>query len=158
MQILAAIIESTIRFRLLKTMMDGPSIGSKVGCLLPLLMNHSVTVRAYSSPPASPAFLVWCRLHGPTVFVGSMNRSGRFLGLTNDSYWRGYLMARHHVDLVIGVVLMAVVLISILTGRTYVKYHGIVSRADDPKTFWWSVVFYCLLGLVFLGLCLYTAN
>jgi hypothetical protein len=78
--------------------------------------------------------------------------------MDNGSYWHGYLMARHHVSLVLGVVLMAVVLISILTGRTLVKYQRIVSRADDPKTFWGSVVVDCLLGLVFLGLYLYTAN
>ncbi len=53
---------------------------------------------------------------------------------------------------------MAAVLISILTGRTLVKYQGIVSRADDPKTFWWSVAVDFLLGLVGFGLYLYTAN
>jgi hypothetical protein len=74
------------------------------------------------------------------------------------SYWHAYLIARHHVSLVIGVVLMAVVMISVLTGRTLVKYQGIVSRADDPKMFWESVVVDCLLGLVFLGLYLYTGN
>jgi len=74
------------------------------------------------------------------------------------SYWDAYLMARHHVSLVIGVVLMAVVLLSILTGRTLVKFQRIVSRADDPKMFWESVVVDFLLGLVFLGLYFYTAN
>jgi hypothetical protein len=78
--------------------------------------------------------------------------------MDNGSYWHGYLMARHHVSLVLGVVFMAVVPISILTGRTLVKYQGIVSRVDDPKTFWKSVVVDFLLGLVFLGLYLYTAN
>ncbi len=53
---------------------------------------------------------------------------------------------------------MAVVLISILTGRTLVKYQGIVSRADDPKTFWENIAVYCVLGLVCFGLYLYTAN
>ena len=53
---------------------------------------------------------------------------------------------------------MAVVPISILTGKTLVKYQGIVSRADDPKTFWGSVVVDCLLGFVCLGLYLYAAN
>jgi len=53
---------------------------------------------------------------------------------------------------------MAVVLISIITGRTLVKYQGIVSRADDSKTFWGSVVVDFLLGLVLLGLYLYTNN
>ena len=54
----------------------------------------------------------------------------------NGSYWHEYLMARNQVFLVLGVVLMALVLISTLTGITLVKYQGIVSRADDPKVFW----------------------
>jgi hypothetical protein len=78
--------------------------------------------------------------------------------MDNGSYWHGYLMARHHVSLVIGLVFTAVVVISILTGRTLVKYQGIVSRADDPKTFWGSVVVDFILALVFLGLYLYTAS
>jgi hypothetical protein len=78
--------------------------------------------------------------------------------MDNGSYWHGYLMARHHVFLVLGVVLMVVVLISIITGSTLVKYQGIVSRADDSKMFWGSIVVDCLLGLVCLGLYLYTAN
>ena len=42
---------------------------------------------------------------------------------------------------------MAVVLISILTGSTLVKYQGIVSRADDPKTFWGALSFIACLDL-----------
>ena len=36
------------------------------------------------------------------------------------------------------------------------KYEGIVSRAEDPKTFWQSIALYYLLGLLCLGLYLYT--
>ena len=78
--------------------------------------------------------------------------------MDNGSYWHEYFMARHHVDLVLGVILMAVVLISLLTGRTLVKYQGIVSRTDEPKTFWWSVVVDFLLGLVCFGFYLYTSS
>jgi len=39
-----------------------------------------------------------------------------------------------------------------------VKYQGIINRAEDPKTFWQNVALYCLLGLLSLGLYLYTAN
>jgi hypothetical protein len=75
-----------------------------------------------------------------------------------DSYWHEYLMARHHTSLILGTVLMVMALIFTLTGRCLVKYQGIISRADDPKTFWQNVALYYLLGLLCLGLYLYTAN
>jgi hypothetical protein len=73
-------------------------------------------------------------------------------------YWHGYFMARHHVFLVMGSVLMAMTLIFTLTGQCLVKYQGIVSRAEDPKGFWQGVATYFVLGLVCLGLFLYTSN
>jgi|CZKD01.1.fsa_nt_gi hypothetical protein len=78
-------------------------------------------------------------------------------GMDHDSYWHGYLMARHHTSLILGIVLMGMALIFTLTGRCLVKYRGIVKRAEDPKTFWQNIALYCLLGLFFLGLYLYTA-
>jgi hypothetical protein len=78
--------------------------------------------------------------------------------MDHDSYWYRYLMARHHTFLMLGTVLVAVALIFTLTGRCLVKYKGIISRAKDPKGFWQGVAEYYLLGLLFLGLYLYTAN
>jgi hypothetical protein len=49
-------------------------------------------------------------------------------------------------------------LIFTLTGRCLVKYEGIINRAEDPKTFWQNIALYCLLGLLCLGLYLYTVN
>jgi len=49
-------------------------------------------------------------------------------------------------------------LIFTLTGQCLVKYKGIVSRADDPKTFWQNIAMYCVLGLLSLGFYLYTFN
>jgi len=79
-------------------------------------------------------------------------------GMDHNSYWHGYLMARHHVFLILGIVLMVMALIFTLTGRCLVKYRGIIYRADDPKTFWQNIALYCLLGLLCLGLYLYTVN
>ena len=78
--------------------------------------------------------------------------------MDHDSYWYGYLMARHHTFLILGTVLMVMALIFTLTGECLVKYQGIIKRAEDPKTFWRSVAVYYLLGLLCLGLYLYTAN
>jgi hypothetical protein len=78
------------------------------------------------------------------------------------SYWRksldAYLMARQRTFLIMGVALMAVTLISILTGTCLVKYEGFVYRAEDPKKFWEAVGTYCVLGLICLGFYLYTIN
>lgn len=78
--------------------------------------------------------------------------------MDNGSYWHGYLMARHHVFLVLGIVFMAMALISTLTGKTLVKYRGIVSRVEDPKGFREGVITDCVIGLVCFGFFLYTAS
>jgi hypothetical protein len=78
--------------------------------------------------------------------------------MDQDSYWHGYLMARHNVFLAIGAVLMGLTLIFTLTGHCLVKYQGIVSRAKDPKGFWQGVATYFVLGLACLGLYLYTSQ
>jgi hypothetical protein len=76
----------------------------------------------------------------------------------DSSYWHGYLMARHHVFLVLGTVLMGMALIFALTGKCLMKYEGIVSRAKDPKKFWQGIATYSVLGILFLGLYLFTFN
>ena len=67
-------------------------------------------------------------------------------------------MARQHTFLILGTVLIVLALIFTLTGRCLVKYEGIIHRVKDPKTFWQNVALYYLLGLLCLGLYLYTAN
>jgi hypothetical protein len=74
----------------------------------------------------------------------------------DSSYWHEYLLARHNVFLVLGLVLMGLTLIFTLTGKCLVKYQGIVSRTEDPKAFWQNIVVYCVLGIVCLGLYVYT--
>jgi hypothetical protein len=49
-------------------------------------------------------------------------------------------------------------LIFTLTGRCLVKNQAIINRAEGSKTFWQAVAADCLLGFLFLGLYLYTAN
>jgi hypothetical protein len=67
-------------------------------------------------------------------------------------------MARHHTFLVLGTVLFGLASIFTLTGKCLVKYRGIINRAEDPKTFWQNIALYFLLGLICLGLYLYTDN
>jgi hypothetical protein len=75
-----------------------------------------------------------------------------------DPYWYGYLMARHHTFLILGAVLMVMAIIFTLTGECLVKYQGIIYRDKDPKEFWQGVAVYFLLGLLSLGLYLYTVK
>jgi hypothetical protein len=55
-----------------------------------------------------------------------------------------------------GLVLNGLVLVFILSGQCLVKYKGIVSRTEDPKTFWQGIATYFVLGILCLGLYLYT--
>jgi hypothetical protein len=67
-------------------------------------------------------------------------------------------MARHQTFLVLGTVLIVAASIYVLTGRCFAPHQGIISRAEDPKTFWQTVAVCYVLGLLCLGLYLYTAN
>jgi hypothetical protein len=78
--------------------------------------------------------------------------------MDHDSYWYQYLMAGHHTFYVMGIVLVVAALIFALTGICLVKYKGIVHRSKDPETFWQNVALYFVLGLVCLGLYLYTGS
>jgi hypothetical protein len=78
--------------------------------------------------------------------------------MDHDSYWYGYLMSRHEIFLILGIVLFGLALISTLTGICLARYQGIIDRAKDPKTFWQNVAMYYLLGLLCLGLYLFTFN
>jgi hypothetical protein len=75
--------------------------------------------------------------------------------MDHDSYWYQYFAARHNVELYIGLGSIGFALISLVTGKTLVKYQGIVSRAEDPKRFWQNVVVVCAMGAIFLGLFLF---
>jgi hypothetical protein len=41
-----------------------------------------------------------------------------------------------------------------LTGKVWVRFHGWVYRADEPKTFWWNVAMFYIIGLFLIGCCL----
>jgi hypothetical protein len=73
-------------------------------------------------------------------------------GMDPDGYWYKYLAARHDFDIKLGVFLLLAASISLLTGKTLVKYRGIVSESADPKTFWQSVIILLVFGIVFIGL------
>lgn len=73
-------------------------------------------------------------------------------GMDHDGYWFRYLAARHDIALKIGLVFLGVVLISVITGKTLVKGQGIVSKTEDPKTFWGTVISLLVGAAVLIGL------
>jgi hypothetical protein len=77
---------------------------------------------------------------------------GSMAGMDPDGYWYRYFAARHDIILKIGLVVLGIVLISVLTGKTLVKGRGIVSETSDPKTFWGNVIILLVLGAACIGL------
>ena len=65
-----------------------------------------------------------------------------------------YLMDRR-LFLLIGVFLLVAAAAFLLTGKTLERYGRFMSRAEDPKRFWWDVVMWFLIGFFFIGLYLY---
>lgn len=57
--------------------------------------------------------------------------------------------------LLIGIVLLVMAVVFTLTGETLERYHGIVSRAEEPKRFWPNVATFYFGGVLFIGLFLY---
>lgn len=70
-----------------------------------------------------------------------------------DQY--SFLIDGQHRFLLIGIILLIATAIFTLSGETLERYHGFVSRTEEPKRFWWDVVLYFLGGLFFIGLYLY---
>jgi len=51
----------------------------------------------------------------------------------------------------LGLLFLIVAGISICTGKTLTHGQGLVSRAEEPKTFWLLVAMWTLAGIVFIG-------
>jgi hypothetical protein len=64
-----------------------------------------------------------------------------------------YLIDRQHRFLLIGMVVLLLAVVFTLTGES-VQGWGlpIVSRAEEPKRFWWAVALFYLGGIFFIAL------
>jgi hypothetical protein len=51
----------------------------------------------------------------------------------------------------LGFLFLIVAGISMCTGKTLTRGQGLVSRAKEPKTFWFIVAIFFLAGIVFLS-------
>jgi hypothetical protein len=63
-----------------------------------------------------------------------------------------YLIDRQHRFLLLGIVFLVLSVVFTLSGGTLERFRGIVYRAEDPKRFWGNIAFYCLAGLICIGL------
>jgi len=75
--------------------------------------------------------------------------------MDHDSYWYQYFAARRDVELYLGLGSIAFSFISMVAGKTLVRFRGIVSRAEDPKGFWWNVAVVSAMGAILLSLFLF---
>jgi hypothetical protein len=72
--------------------------------------------------------------------------------MNHDGYWYGYLAARHDTFLGIALICLGAALLSSLTGKTLVRFQGVISCAQDPKGFWRAVVGIYVTAAIFPGL------
>jgi H+/Cl- antiporter ClcA len=75
-------------------------------------------------------------------------------------HWRridhySYLIDRQHRFLLIGIILLVIAVVFTLAGESLERYGSIVSRAEEPKRFWWNVATFYLGGIFFIALYLY---
>jgi energy-coupling factor transporter transmembrane protein EcfT len=69
-----------------------------------------------------------------------------------------YLIDRQHRFLLIGIILLICAAVFTLAGESLERYGRIVSRAEEPKRFWWSVATFGLGGIFFIALHLYNIS
>jgi uncharacterized RDD family membrane protein YckC len=66
-----------------------------------------------------------------------------------------YLIDRQHRFLLVGIILLLVAVVFTLTGETFERDGGIVSRGEEPKRFCWDVAMFYLIGILFIALYLF---
>lgn len=68
------------------------------------------------------------------------------------------LLRPPYVFLILGIISFTAAVVWTCTGKAWVRFHGWVYRAQEPKWFWWEVALYYLVGLGFIGYFLYLSN
>jgi hypothetical protein len=69
-------------------------------------------------------------------------------------HWFLLLPSRRYAYMFIGLGCLLIAAVSMLTGKTPVRFHGLVSRDEEAKRFREAVVAYFIGGLFFIGLSL----
>ncbi len=60
-----------------------------------------------------------------------------------------------YVFLLLGDISISAAALFTVYGKVWVRFHGWVYRAKEPRWFWWEVVLYFLVGVWFVGYFLY---
>lgn len=68
----------------------------------------------------------------------------------------GLLLRPPYIFLILGLASFSAGLVWTFTGKAWVRFHGWVYRAKEPKSFWWQVVIYYLVAAFFVGFFLFT--
>lgn len=69
-------------------------------------------------------------------------------------YWYLHVTSHRDAYMYIGLVSLIIGAASMATGKTLVRFRGLVSRDEEPKLFLRSVVMWFILGFFFVGLSL----
>jgi hypothetical protein len=67
----------------------------------------------------------------------------------SDPFW---LLRPPYTLFTFGMFLLLLAVVYTCTGKAWIRFHGRVYRADEPKRYWLEVVMYYLLGVGFIGL------
>jgi hypothetical protein len=73
----------------------------------------------------------------------------------SDAFW--FLNPPYSL-LTIGMFLLFLAAVYTYTGKAWIRFHGWVNRADEPKRYWLEVAMYYLLGVGFIGFFLYKVH
>ena len=66
-----------------------------------------------------------------------------------------HLLRPPYIFLILGILSISAATAFICTGKVWVRFNGWVYRAKEPAWFWWEVALDYLIGVCFIGYCLY---
>ena len=66
-----------------------------------------------------------------------------------------WLLKPQNTLLTFGTFVLFLAVVYTYTGKAWIRFHGWVDRADEPKRYWLEVAAYYLVGVVLIGLFLF---
>jgi hypothetical protein len=68
------------------------------------------------------------------------------------------LLRPPYIFLTLGVVSIFAATVFTCMGKAWVRFNGWVYRAKEPRSFWWEIALYYLIGVWFIRHFLYLVN
>ena len=94
----------------------------------------------------------WSRALLPQPLVGNRADKAETIVMQMES-----LLNPRFIYLILGVIFLALAVVSICTGKAYSGYGGWACRANQPAQFWWGIVVMGLSALVCTAIYLHSA-